>query len=84
MDIVIELICGLAKRLVLASQLLNSSLVLAKLRKKFFLELCIVDHDAQQIESFLVVNFLNCNHQLLELISSLLPIEFCLSLNHLL
>ena len=79
LNVVVKLTCGLTQCLILDAKLLVDSCFLDKLREM----LSTVYHDVQKIESFLVVNFLNCIHQLLELVSSVLLIEFRLSLNHL-
>ena len=70
LNVGIELICGLAEGLNLVALLLEDYSAFAWLWQLLFKELNLVNGDAKEVDSFLVVNLVDRAHQLLKLFSS--------------
>ena len=70
LNIVIKLICGLAESLDLFALLLDDYSPFAWLWQLLFKELRLVNSDAKEVDSFLVVNLVDRAHQLRKLFSS--------------
>ena len=65
------------------AQLLDDSCFLAKLREMLSFTLYLVNHDAQMISLFIIVDFIDCVHQLFKLLGSMHLAEFRLTIDQL-